>query len=638
MRRIRYFLIVVVFLLQNSFLLHAQTTEGKEFWVTFGQMMSSSMNPNNVDNFDFHIRIIGGSDSTSGTIYFTNLKTSIHFEIAPYEIYNYSLDSAQKLAVYTTVTGVTDFSIRITASNPVSVYASKTNPANYVDITNLLPVTVFGTDYYAISYNTSSSNREAYSVVATQNNTQLYHNGDSVATLNAGEVYYRTSNVDMTGAFITSNRPVAFFAQNKGTAVYPYGTSDILFQQLAPVHTWGKTFFVPVTVIGTERVRIVVSQDSTTITRTGGTIITNTGGQPTLENLQAGQFVELEISLSDNGCFIYADKPIGVCSYMISYHFTWNPTGTCSQVWIPPIEQSVSNVLTAPFIYPNLVSHYALVVTPTDTKDNTRVAIGEWGIPVPLSGGGSWYANEAAGMSFYNFPFTNFSASYRFSNPAKIIVLGYGTGNNINVTKSYYYLAGSAMRNLSAAFTANDIPYNKLSEHIFCEHDITFVANVEGIHQDVGSLKWYINEGEQYTKRDSLEWSKNFETGNYEIKMEVRFENDSIKTYQDTLRIANCGAAFYANNIHHANLPHTTICTKDVNFRAEIEGLHPDTESLKWFIDGKDAGNEMEWSEVFTNGTYNIEMRVRFANGEEETISSTLKVEVFWIKMRNVRY
>ena len=87
MRRIRYFLIVVVFLLQNSFLLHAQTTEGKEFWVTFGQMMSSSMLPQFVDNFDFHIRIIGGSDSTSGTIYFTNLKTSIHFEIAPYEIY-----------------------------------------------------------------------------------------------------------------------------------------------------------------------------------------------------------------------------------------------------------------------------------------------------------------------------------------------------------------------------------------------------------------------------------------------------------------------------------------------------------------------------------------------------------------------
>jgi len=225
-----------------------------------------------------------------------------------------------------------------------------------------------------------------------------------------------------------------------------------------------------------------------------------------------------------------------------------------------------------PFIYPNLVSHYALVVTPTDTKDNTRVAIGEWGIPVPLSGGGSWYANEAAGMSFYNFPFTNFSASYRFSNSAKIIVLGYGTGNDGGV-KSYYYLAGSGMRDLSAAFTANDIPYNELSNHIFCEHDIMFIANVEGIHPDVGSLKWYINEVEEYTKRDSLEWSKNFETGNYEIKMEVRFENDSMKTYQDTLRIASCGTAFYANNVHYENLEDTVFCNKTVNFNAEIENF-----------------------------------------------------------------
>jgi len=100
----------------------------------------------------------------------------------------------------------------------------------------------------------------------------------------------------------------------------------------------------------------------------------------------------------------------------------------------------------------------------------------------------------------YSFPLTDFSASYRFSNPEGIIVYVYGQNHGVSGTNfctSYYYFVGSGMRNLSAAFTANDIPSTELECHSFQEYLITFVANIKGIHLGDGNLKWYINSALQ---------------------------------------------------------------------------------------------------------------------------------------------
>jgi len=43
-------------------------------------------------------------------------------------------------------------------------------------------------------------------------------------------------------------------------------------------------------------------------------------------------------------------------------------------------------------------------------------------------------------------------------------------------------------------------------------------------------LKWYIDDEEYVSARDSLEWSKDFETGEYEIVMWARLANDEIVT------------------------------------------------------------------------------------------------------------
>jgi len=105
-----------------------------------------------------------------------------------------------------------------------------------------------------------------------------------------------------------------------------------------------------------------------------------------------------------------------------------------------------------------------------------------------------------------------------------------------------------------------------------------------------------------------------------------------------TLDPANC-AAFYANNVHHERLGDTVFCNKDVHFKAEAENYL----EIKWYINDvlqPELTNSLTWSKPFETENYDIKLWVRFANGEETVppISGTLKMEVFWMKMRNVRY
>ena len=543
-----FYLIIALLLSASS--IEAQTTEGREFWVTFGQNAFATT-PATIDALDLRIRIVGGGAPTFVNIYFTNLGTYglIDHEIEPYEVYDYVLEIPEKHAVYNTVLGgTTNRSIHITASNPVSVFASNWY-ATYGDATNILPVAALGTEYYQISYK-SGGYGDAYAVIATEDNTHVYHDNEPVAILDAGDVYYKRTGFfsDMTSAHITAtaNKPVAFFAMN--TAATVWGNGDgALFQQLASVNTWGKTFFVPVTMCGTEYVRILASEDNTIIKQTGGTIVTGTGGQSSL-NLQAGQFVELEISLSNNGCFISADKPVGVCSFMRSHDLQINPIGQCSQVWIPAIEQTMPKVLMAPFVLTYINYHYALVVTPTATRDETKVSIGG-GVPEDLTDG-SWYAHTTADadMSFYNLPLTNLSAPYTFSNPAGIIVLGYGIHGGTYLMASYYYLAGSAMRNLEAAFYANDVYYAELQDQILCTSEVEFRAEIRGISPEEGNYSWSIDGIPETDIPNPLLWNGTFsprEQG-YEIKLVVTSTGNEPPIEIELVGILNIGAAITA--------------------------------------------------------------------------------------------
>ena len=91
-----------------------------------------------------------------------------------------------------------------------------------------------------------------------------------------------------------------------------------------------------------------------------------------------------------------------------------------------------------------------------------------------------------------------------------------------------------------AEFYANSIRSDTLQYVSFCNRKVVFHAEING---EFDSLKWYIKkvEDEEYEEyklaENSLDWSGNFETGEYNIKMEVYFETGEPATLVATLRM-----------------------------------------------------------------------------------------------------
>jgi len=533
------------------FLVDAQTTEGKEFWVTFGKNWREGTSID--DPFENttlvvpRIMIVTKDMPTTYTITFTNQNppiAPISNTIPARTVHEVVLNPQQKAASYIKSMGISSSSIHITTDEFVSVYAM--NQCNKsADATNLLPASVLDKEYYQISYRPqgtafdSEINKDAYAVIATENGTVVSHNSQTVATLNKGQVYYRTDVNDMTGAKITSNKPVAFFAMNQGTYIDHSTSRDCLFQQLAPVNTWGRNFFVPVTDIANirkNRVRILASMDFTKVKITGGIPIKAPDVQfgPVYNyTINAGDFIEFEVRYTDMGCFIEADAPVGVCTYLTtpaSTEYFSDP----AQAWLPAIEQLTNEGLVSPFIPASgtsLENFHAVIITPTETKNNTRVSIGTQA-SVPLFGG-HWVDNVASDMSYFNMALTNPTESYFFTNSKGFIIMGYGIGS----AESYYCLAFSAMRNLAASFYANNIHNQNLPNHLFCVNDVTFRAEIDAYGIEIDSIKWYIDGTEYLPAQNKEIWEKTFPAGNYEIQLEVFTDDESIKTIKSSLHI-----------------------------------------------------------------------------------------------------
>ncbi|MCL2167907.1 MAG: hypothetical protein FWH59_02140, partial [Lentimicrobiaceae bacterium] len=554
----KFYLFLLSIFLLNVFSVNAQSTDGTDFWLTFGKNWregTSTANPPGENNTIVvpRIRIVSKDLVTEVQIVFTNLSATspdrvISRTLQPRSAETIALNTNQKNAAYLTSSGTSSLSIHITSDHPITAYAL--NQCNKsADATNILPVPALGTDYYQISYQPQGnwatpmygapSCQDAYAVIATEDNTRVFHaNGTTpVATLNTGQVYYRTSGSDMTGTHVTADKPVAFFALNQGTWIKNSSSKDCLFQQLAPVDTWGYNFLIPVTNISgnnhIDRVRIVASQDSTHVTRHGGSHVSAPGGQTGLTpyTLNAGQFIELEVFYNQDGCFIEADKPVGVCPYLITPPSTsdYDP----AQAWLPSMEQLATAALIAPFkptSGTSLTTHMALILAPTDAAPNTRVTIGT-GLPTTLPSNG-WRANAASGMSFYNYDMTDLDASYRFTNTDGIIVMAYGYGP----AESYYYLGYSSMLNLNAYFEANNVHNGLIENMLFCdEYEIEFIATLENVF----NLKWYINDPLKLQPLHENEdiWEQTFSAGNYSIVMYVEFIDGTTNEFEGILHI-----------------------------------------------------------------------------------------------------
>ena len=438
--------------------------------------------------------------------------------------------------IYSSTTGTSKKSMHIVSDESISVFAINIY-RHTTDATNVLSVTNYGKAYRHLTYTTSAN--DGYTLVAAEDNTQISENGNVIVTLNRGQVYSKYSGGDMTGTLITSDKPIAYFTTNSCVNV-PQGVSacDCLFQQQVPVHSWGNRFLVPITKRGKERIRVVASQDGTTITQTGATVKSSPGTGSLI--LNAGQFVELEAALSDGGCFITSDKPVAVASFLMGLSYPGlYPKGDPAMAFVPPIEQTVMNVAIAPSIEKGnsvIEEHHALIMTPTATKNAMTMTIGG-GVPKALSGG-TWTDNAQSGFSFYSMPSTEETSTYYFENAAGLSVLGYGLGSY----ESYFYLAASSARQLTPAFYINDIHFEDANEQTYCagEFKVKGVAQLQ-LQSRSGAITWFVDGQERTDARDKLEWTIQSLPLDvqHEIKMVVKTSYNETMTLTTKITVVN---------------------------------------------------------------------------------------------------
>ena len=541
MKKIFYTMITVALFRMGIPSVQAQTTGGTDFWLTFGLNSTAYGVAPTYEYSDLQVRIVNDKDPI--TVYIVAYEggptINTNKALAPYEVWTVNIPCPAFLPCQGNgATTSKSIRIRTLDNKPFTVYAlNQFNES--ADGTNILPVSALSTDYRLISYTPCVSGAnlgmyDAYAVISPQNGTNVYENGSLVATLGLSQVYYKTNINDMTGYSITSNNPIAVFALNMGTQIPDgYSAVDHLMCQMAPVNTWGKEYFVPVSHLSIDKVRIVASQNGTVVSQTGGNFIYSSSGTYTIN---AGQYLELDALQSANGCYITATQPVGVCAYLASRSYTPFNTSDPAQAWLPPMEQLVEEALIAPF-KPNgatqLIDHYALIMAPTLTAPDTKVSIN--GGAFGAVSGGIWRPNAAAKMSYYIMPLTgNPADSYRFTNDAGIILMAYGTG----YAESYYYLGYSAMRNLKATFYADNIIYTNMFSHLYCSSPIEIEAQVIGMATaDPLHLRWWVDGIEIVAEQNHLTWETTLSPGQHEIEMWVKFLDGTDQTISGTLNV-----------------------------------------------------------------------------------------------------
>ncbi|MDR1553143.1 MAG: gliding motility-associated C-terminal domain-containing protein [Prevotellaceae bacterium] len=525
MKKCILYLIAVLCILPVSNKISAQTTAGNDFWLAFGQFRGVASNQTYLASIDMQIKIVA-TEATKVNFYFSSnaSQNQLNVDVPANTVYTKVLNTAQKLAVYTssdaTLGTTTSNSLHITSDKPISVYAL-IRYSHIADATNVLPANSCGLEYYHVSYKAENvyAEKDGMTFVAIEDGTTTYTVYDknnvlkTSGSLTQGQVKYMASGSDMTGYRIESNKPVAYFVTHQGTMIPDDSRTNIdnLFQQMAPVNSWGTKFFVPslknITNDGQDglRIRIVASQNGTVITQTGGTVKTGS------TSLSKGQSVELEIDNTNNGCFITSNKPVGVCSYLLSYSSQHNPYtayGGPANVWIPPLEQSIDVTTVAPFTTSTLTDHYAIIVTPEATKDATAVTVNGTTTTPALS----W--TTRSGYSFAQYTLTN--QPYTFSNQAGVTVLVAGLG----ASESYYYLAGASLYDLDMAFTVNGTNYMQMSGTTLCTTNITLNAIVNNAQSPL-NLKWYIDGQEQTAAQNLSSWNTTLTNGSHTIRMDV---------------------------------------------------------------------------------------------------------------------
>ena len=530
-------MVMLTILMGRMECLHAQQ-QYTEYWFSFGCNYKPDPSDTVVygtgSRYEIHISSL---HHASGMICFTSTRDTVHFSVRPGHAYSHPLDRNQILACYHQIPRdlgkVTDMSVCVTSDSAVSVSVIS-QQTHSSDATQLLPVEAWGTEYRMIMqsgrYSSAGGTKtQELLLLANRDGTVVQMNGNPLCTLNRGEILFRRFNENLTGCRFHSNHPIAVFDIQMLGYVPIDGSADKALEQYYPQSTWGRDFFVPVTCMDREFVQVMATENNTDIRQYGGTLRTNINGVGKLSGLRAGEWVWIEVFQENNGCYIHANRPVVVNSFMPTYnYYHHNGYSDPSVVWISAAAQRVRQGLVKAYEIPQGTTvhdtlsalYYALVVIPTYGKDSTLVSVNGRN-PQPLSGG-QW-RDHPSGWSYYNMPIFFDTLTYTISNHCCGLQL-YHYG--VSTAESYHEQASCMYRNLKIAFYGNDTHYLSLPDLRLCEQEVVFRGEVhDSLMDGPGHIRWYIDSVEEVAARDSLVWRKYFKRGVYHLRMEVCYED-----------------------------------------------------------------------------------------------------------------
>ena len=459
----------------------AQSTQGTDFWFAYLNNISYS-------RYSFLSFMVTGTPGTTIHIENPNIPWDTTLLLAAN---NLSFDLPNEVAHIPAPDQIMNAGIHVTASKPISLYASNYT-ANSYDITLVLPSNALDSIYYPQSVKSPTSE---LGIVATEDSTVI-----TITNLDSNEYTYIpfNSSVPITisrpatytsdtlmrgqallvnhfsfsGSRVASNgKPFALFQGDLCAFVGDCMACDHLFEQTFPPKIWGENYLLVPTAmrsLGSDAFLVTAVSDSCVLYLDSVVVDTLNYGES--RTIRPPTLAPAMLS---------ASSPVTVGLYFKGFACD-SIIGDPSSVMIPPVEQRIREFTFRAINTVATSDHFVCVVCRTVD------------LPFMLFDGnpiGLRFDSYDNGYSCAVFPITE--GTHRLTNyQGGMIAYFYGLGS----AESYSYIAGMATYNLNnRLYVDNHDTRTYTGLFTYCQDDTAHLRTATRAGNDPVNADWYVD-------------------------------------------------------------------------------------------------------------------------------------------------
>lgn len=520
--------------------LHAQSTEGTDFWVT---LMRG-------DDGNYDALLLSFSANHATKVYIENKETEYRdtVEVGDNDIQQLNLNAHESSCYVTDAQEETPVyrALHVTSDKPISLIAANYKNKSF-DVASILPTRALLSEYRIQCYDPYSHSGTAqgshFAIVAADDNVIVdivltagtdkgEQAGDTITTdvLKRGQVYYvwtgngEGSTKDFTGTEVKArdNKKIAVFNGNSHTNIPSKEDRDHIYSQAMPINYWGRRFAITssLTTIDNQKektsadykkldgyweridkVRVLALVDGTIVKVDGDSVYTfDFATNPK-------RYFEFDFGAKDNmtnysgdghkyfegaSHYIETSCPSAVHLFMTSNRYDHGEktvdgtkykfcNGDPSLIWINPIEQKIKELTFGTFETKQVTDHFINIIT---TADNVKSV---------LLDGDSIYQKFDTLTYNKDYMFARLTGvingTHTLTADSGFIAHVYGFGQR----ESYGYPAGGNTRDLSATLYINDEPYSSEGDNLLCgDKSVLFECRLD---YKPDSIYWYFGDG-----------------------------------------------------------------------------------------------------------------------------------------------